>query len=186
LTWQEWLRRPTASHSPAEDLPPDLRPGGRGQAASAGEDRSAPLELDLGKTTIGTVIWATGYWPDLTWVRMPFLDADRFPIKRRGVTSVKGLYVLGLDWLHTAKSGLFAGIGDDASYLASVITSRPLSGGNPRAPVRTRSARQFRSLREPGEADAFRIEGSDLAVQDQFGVGNTWRYPGAYARASHH
>jgi putative flavoprotein involved in K+ transport len=46
-------------------------------------------------------------------------------MQRRGVTSVEGLYVLGLDWLHTAKSGLFAGITDDASYLASVITSRP-------------------------------------------------------------
>jgi putative flavoprotein involved in K+ transport len=40
------------------------------------------------------------------------------------VTSVEGLYVLGLDWLHTAKSGLFAGITDDASYLASAITAR--------------------------------------------------------------
>jgi hypothetical protein len=74
---------------------------------------------------------------------MPFLDADGFPIKRRGVTSVKGLYVLGLDWLHTAKSGLFAGIGDDASYVASVITSRPLGGG-----IRGRRL-------EPGPLDSF-------------------------------
>jgi putative flavoprotein involved in K+ transport len=110
--------------APAEDVPPDLRPGGRGPAASADENRSAPLELDLGKTKIGTVIWATGYRPDFTWVRLPFLDADGYPMQRRGVTSVEGLYVLGLDWLHTAKSGLFAGITDDASYLASAITAR--------------------------------------------------------------
>ena len=82
------------------------------------------MELDLGKTTIGTVIWATGYRPDFSWVRLPFLDADGYPMQLRGVTSVEGLYVLGLDWLHTAKSGLFAWISDDASYLASVITSR--------------------------------------------------------------
>ena len=109
--------------APAEDLPPDLRRGDRGPAASAGEDRSAPLELDLGRTAISTVIWATGYRPDFTWVGLPFVDADGYPIQRRGVTSVKGLYVLGLDWLHTAKSGLFAGIGDDATYLASVIVA---------------------------------------------------------------
>jgi putative flavoprotein involved in K+ transport len=90
---------------------------------SAGRRRQ-PLELDLGKATIGTVIWATGYRPDFSWVRLPFLDADGYPIQRRGVTAVKGLYVLGLDWLHTAKSGLFAGIGDDATYFASVITAR--------------------------------------------------------------
>jgi putative flavoprotein involved in K+ transport len=52
-----------------------------GQAASADEDRSAPLELDLGKTTIVTVIWATGYRPDFTWVRLPFVDADGYPMR---------------------------------------------------------------------------------------------------------
>jgi putative flavoprotein involved in K+ transport len=110
--------------APAEDLPPDLRQGERGSAASADEHRSAVLELDLAKTNIGTVIWATGYRPDFAWVRLPFVDADGYPIQRRGVTSVKGLYVLGLDWLHNAKSGLFAGIDDDATYLASVIATR--------------------------------------------------------------
>jgi putative flavoprotein involved in K+ transport len=84
--------------APAEDMPPDLRPGGREPLASAEENRSAPLELDLGKSTIGTVIWATGYRPDFAWVRLPFLDADGYPVQRRGVTSVAGLVVLGLDW----------------------------------------------------------------------------------------
>jgi putative flavoprotein involved in K+ transport len=110
--------------APAEDLPPDLRPGRHRPTASGDEARVAPLELDLGKSTIGTVIWATGYRPDFTWVRLPFLDAEGYPMQRRGVTSVSGLYVLGLDWLHTAKSGLFAGITDDASYLASAMTAR--------------------------------------------------------------
>ncbi|HYY87269.1 MAG TPA: FAD-dependent oxidoreductase, partial [Chloroflexota bacterium] len=45
------------------------------------------------------------------------------PVQRRGVTSVPGLYVRGLDWLHSAKSGLFAGVGEDAGYLASVIAA---------------------------------------------------------------
>lgn len=107
----------------AKEMPPDLRPGRRGPASGDGA-RVAPLELDLGRTTIGTVIWATGYRPDFSWVRVPFLDADGYPMQRRGVTTVEGLYVLGLDWLHTAKSGLFAGITDDATYLASVIATR--------------------------------------------------------------
>jgi putative flavoprotein involved in K+ transport len=109
--------------APAEELPPDLGPAGRRLPPSAAEDRPAPLELDLRRAETGTVIWATGYRPDFSWVRLPFLDPDGHPRQRRGVTSVKGLYVLGLDWMHNAKSGLFAGISDDASHLASVIAS---------------------------------------------------------------
>jgi putative flavoprotein involved in K+ transport len=37
---------------------------------------------------------------------------------------VRGLYILGLDWLHTAKSGLFPGIGEDAAYLAEHMTAQ--------------------------------------------------------------
>ena len=72
---------------------------------------------------VSALIWATGYQPDLSWVHLPFLAADGFPVQRRGVTSVPGLYVRGLDWLHSAKSGLFAGVGEDAGYLASVIAA---------------------------------------------------------------
>ncbi|MDQ2853706.1 MAG: NAD(P)-binding domain-containing protein [Chloroflexota bacterium] len=109
--------------APAEELPADLRPSGSG-AVSAERQDAPPLQLDLGKARIGTVIWATGYRPDFAWVRLPFVDADGYPIQRRGVTPVAGLYVLGLDWLHNAKSGLFAGIGDDATYLSAVIAAR--------------------------------------------------------------
>jgi hypothetical protein len=28
-----------------------------------------------------------------------------------------------VDWLHNAKSGLFAGVGDDAAFLAEAITT---------------------------------------------------------------
>ena len=78
-------------------------------------------------------IWATGYRPDLGWVRLPILDADGYPIQRRGVTAVPGLYILGLDWLHTAKSGLFAGVGEDAAYLAAQIAERATAALRPAA-----------------------------------------------------
>ena len=63
-----------------------------------------------------------GYRPNLAWVGLPILDNEGYPVQRRGVTKVPGLFILGLDWLHTAKSGLFAGIGEDAAYLAEQIT----------------------------------------------------------------
>ena len=67
-----------------------------------------------------------GYQPDLALVGLPILDGDGYPVQRRGVTKVPGLFILGLDWLHTAKSGLFAGVGEDAAYLAAQITGHPV------------------------------------------------------------
>ena len=46
------------------------------------------------------------------------------PDSATGSDTIPGLYILGLDWLHTAKSGLFAGIGEDAAYLAAQIAER--------------------------------------------------------------
>ena len=86
--------------------------------------RGTPTELDLDAAGVSAVIWSTGYRPDLGWVQLPVLDPQGYPVQRRGVTAVPGLYVLGLDWLHSAKSGLFAGIGEDAAYLAARIAER--------------------------------------------------------------
>jgi putative flavoprotein involved in K+ transport len=100
-----------------EDWPSDLR-------TSEVSPHEAPTELALANVEIRTVIWAMGYRPHLDWVGLPFLDAEGYPIQRRGVTPIPGLYILGLDWLHTAKSGLFAGVGEDAAYLAGQIAEQ--------------------------------------------------------------
>jgi putative flavoprotein involved in K+ transport len=92
------------------------------------EDHSYEVltELDLADAGISTVIWAMGYRPDLAWVGLPILDGEGYPVQRRSVTKVPGLFILGLDWLHTAKSGLFAGVGEDAAHLAEQITGQPV------------------------------------------------------------
>jgi hypothetical protein len=65
-----------------------------------------------------TIVWATGYGYDYGWVRIPVFDARGRPAQQRGVTAVPGLYFLGLHWMHTFKSGLLSGVGDDAEFLA--------------------------------------------------------------------
>ena len=87
------------------------------------------LELDVKAAGLATVIWATGYRPDFSWVHVPVLDAEGYPVHKRGVTSCPGLYFLGLDWLHKRKSGTFLGVGEDAEYLASCIATRTANGG---------------------------------------------------------
>ena len=65
-----------------------------------------------------------GYRPNLAWVDLPFLDSEGYPIQRRGVTCMPGRFILGLDWLHTARSGLFTGVGEDAAYLAEQMAGQ--------------------------------------------------------------
>ena len=83
---------------------------------------SSPLSrLDLRATGINSIIWATGYRYDFSWIEMPAFDDRGEPRHRAGVSEVRGLYFLGLPWLSKMNSSFLAGIGDDAGYLAKMI-----------------------------------------------------------------
>ncbi|WP_205696786.1 MSMEG_0569 family flavin-dependent oxidoreductase [Conexibacter sp. SYSU D00693] len=93
----------------------------------------APGALDLDAAGVRTVVWATGFRSDWSWVRIPeAFDATGYPAHDRGVTRVPGLHVLGLPWLHTWGSGRFAAVGRDAAHLAERIAAALPAG----APVR--------------------------------------------------
>jgi putative flavoprotein involved in K+ transport len=81
-------------------------------------------ELNLKASGITTIIWATGYAFHFSLVRLPVADADGYPIQKRGVTEYDGLYFLGMPWLHSRRSGILFGVGDDAAYLAAHIVAR--------------------------------------------------------------
>ena len=97
--------------APKEELP-ELRNG---------YDSETITELDLDAANISTIIWAMGYRFDFGLVKFPIFDEFGYPKQTRGVTEQPGLYFLGLHWLHTIKSGLFAGIADDAAHVAEHI-----------------------------------------------------------------
>lgn len=101
-------------HAP-EDDEPELRDG---------YDAPIITELDLDSAGVSTIIWATGYTFDFSWVKFPIFDEFGYPVQQRVVTSRPGLYFLGLHWLHTIKSGLLAGVGEDAAHVAQHIESR--------------------------------------------------------------
>jgi putative flavoprotein involved in K+ transport len=81
-------------------------------------------ELDLKAEGIKTIIWATGYKFDFSWVAFPILDQDGYPIQDRGVSEYPGLYFLGLHFMHKRKSGLLWGVGEDAYHIAKDIAER--------------------------------------------------------------
>jgi putative flavoprotein involved in K+ transport len=89
-----------------------------------GYDAEVITGLDLQSAGITSVIWATGYKFDFSLVRLPILDGDGYPIQKRGITDYPGLYFVGLPWLHTAKSGLLFGVGNDAAAIVADISGR--------------------------------------------------------------
>lgn len=74
-------------------------------------------ELDLAAENVGSVIWATGFTPDWSFVGLPVFDGSGYPVHRRGVTPVDGVYVVGLPWLWTWGSGRFLSVGKDAEHV---------------------------------------------------------------------
>ena len=80
-------------------------------------------ELDLLSAGVTTIIWAMGYDFDYNLVQAPVVDEDGFPIQKRGVTAFPGLFFVGMPWLYKMKSGHLSGVGEDAEYLACVMTT---------------------------------------------------------------
>jgi putative flavoprotein involved in K+ transport len=90
--------------------------------------------LGLHAAGIASVVWATGFRRDFSWVHAPVLDAAGEPVHRRGVTDAPGLYFLGLKWLHRRSSSFLDGVGADAEHLADEVAGR-LAGRGPSALV---------------------------------------------------
>lgn len=66
-----------------------------------------------------TVIWATGFRSDYSWIEVSgVITDDRLVVHQRGVTEVPGLYFLGLTWQHTRGSALLGFVKHDAAWLA--------------------------------------------------------------------
>ena len=90
---------------------------------SDGFELEEVTELDVKAAGINNVIWATSYRFDFSFIDLPIVDSDGYPRQRHGVSEYAGLYFVGLPWLHNAKSGLLYGVGEDAAYIASRMTT---------------------------------------------------------------
>ena len=77
----------------------------------------AITELDLEAAGITSIVWATGYHYDFSWIEGLETDNHGLPHQERGVADLPGLYFIGLHGQHSAQSSLFIGVGEDARYL---------------------------------------------------------------------
>ena len=88
------------------------------------------VELD-----VESVIWATGFQVDHSWIDVPVFDEGGRVVHERGVTASPGLYFLGLLWQHTRGSALLGWVKDDAEYLAQKIETLRADAPSPETEI---------------------------------------------------
>lgn len=78
-------------------------------------------EVDLQEANITSIIWATGFTTDYSWLQVDVFDENGRPQHQRGVSSEPGVYFLGLPWQSRRGSSFIWGVWHDAKYLADHI-----------------------------------------------------------------
>jgi putative flavoprotein involved in K+ transport len=114
-----------------------------GRTISASE--SSVAFADGNCLDVRTVIWATGFGIDHSWIEAPIFDNDDRLIHTRGITPSPGLYFIGLPWQHTRGSALLGWVKHDAAHIAQAVEAgeSTVAGGaasSVKGPAGTRSA----------------------------------------------
>jgi putative flavoprotein involved in K+ transport len=109
-----YLERMNITPPPLEDDPAD---------AADPQARCVSLlrQLNLRESNVSTVIWATGFTGDFSWIHLPVFDDQNRPIHERGVSAERGLYFVGFPWLNSRKSGIIYGAEEDAKFIANAL-----------------------------------------------------------------
>ena len=79
------------------------------------------LSLNLAEAGITSVVWATGFKVDFSWMDIDTFDANGYPVHKRGISAEKGIYFLGLPNLTNRSSSFIWGVWHDAKYIADHI-----------------------------------------------------------------
>ncbi|OUM27539.1 FAD-dependent oxidoreductase [Pseudomonas sp. 1239] len=82
------------------------------------------LELDLAKAGVTSIIWATGYSTDYSWLKVDAFKPDGKPQHQRGVSREPGIYFVGLPWLSRRGSAFIWGVWHDARHIAEHIVKQ--------------------------------------------------------------
>ena len=102
------------------DLP--LEPQARRVFPDADCVKNPIQQLDLAAAGITSIIWATGFAVDYSWLQVDAFDAAGKPQHQRGVSSESGIYFLGLPWQSRRGSSFIWGVWHDAKYVADHIS----------------------------------------------------------------
>jgi putative flavoprotein involved in K+ transport len=81
-------------------------------------------ELNLAKANITSIIWATGFVSDYSWLKVDAFDEKGKPKHQRGVSSEPGIHFIGLSWQSRRGSAFIWGVWHDAMHLADRIATQ--------------------------------------------------------------
>jgi putative flavoprotein involved in K+ transport len=109
-TIDAWAARAGVDSEPPQRFPPTTVPA------------DTPLTLDLRSGEIRTILWATGFRPDLSWLDVPVFDRRGDVRHDGGVTTSPGLYLMGMPFLRRRNSSFIDGAGADAADLSDHLT----------------------------------------------------------------
>lgn len=88
-----------------------------------------PVTQDGHRLEVASIVWCTGFEPDLSWVDLPGIGADGLVPNERGVcTTEPALYVLGQLFQYSLASSMVHGVGRDAAHLAAHIDAARRDG----------------------------------------------------------
>ena len=79
------------------------------------------LELDLAAAGVTSIVWATGFAVDYSWLQVDAFDENGRPKHRRGVSVEPGVYFIGLPWLARRGSSFIWGVWHDAKFVADHV-----------------------------------------------------------------
>ena len=79
---------------------------------------------------IRSIIWATGFRPDYSWLDVPVVDRKGHLRHDGGVVDAPGLYAIGLPVLRRRKSTFIHGAEDDARDLVDHLAGYLANGTN--------------------------------------------------------
>ncbi len=82
---------------------------------------TTPSTLDLDEAGIRTVIWATGFTYDFSWIDGVPTDVLGYPVTDGGASPMQGLFFCGLNWMTKRKSGILYGVEEDGERVASRV-----------------------------------------------------------------
>lgn len=82
------------------------------------------LELDLADAGVTSIIWATGFATDYSWLQVDAFDELGKPQHNRGVSTEPGVYFIGLPWLSRRGSSFIWGVWHDAKHVAGHIATQ--------------------------------------------------------------
>jgi putative flavoprotein involved in K+ transport len=94
-------------------------------------DADSPLTQSLTDGRIRSIVWATGFKPDYSWLDVPVLD-QKGKVRHDGgvVTAAPGMYLIGTTFLRRRASSFIHGAGRDAEELSDHLAAH-LAGTGP-------------------------------------------------------